>query len=164
MKKHLVLFVCVMLLASCSSAPRHGPVQSDSMVSGQRMDLADSEQVKQVLNQQYQDWRDVPHRMGGTSKNGVDCSGLVYTTYRTRFGVDVPRSTASQSRSGRSVSREQLRAGDLVFFKTGVFTRHVGMYIGKGAFLHASSSNGVTISNLEDGYWRRTYWKARRVQ
>ncbi len=128
------------------------------------MDLADSAKVKQVLNQQYRDWRDVPHRMGGTSKDGIDCSGLVYTTYRTLFGVDVPRSTASQSRSGRSVSREQLRAGDLVFFKTGVFTRHVGMYIDKGAFLHASSSNGVTISNLEDHYWRRTYWKARRVQ
>jgi cell wall-associated NlpC family hydrolase len=51
-----------------------------------------------------------------------------------------------------------------VFFKTGVFTRHVGMYLDDGDFLHAASSNGVTISNLEDRYWTRTYWKARRIQ
>jgi cell wall-associated NlpC family hydrolase len=152
------------LLAACSSAPDYGSNTTVADVAGQRVDLDDSDTVKQILNQQYEDWHRVPHRMGGVSKSGIDCSGLVYTTYRNRLGVDVPRSTASQSKLGRSISREQLRAGDLVFFKTGVFTRHVGMYLDDGDFLHASSSNGVTISNLEDRYWTRTYWKARRIQ
>jgi cell wall-associated NlpC family hydrolase len=65
---------------------------------------------------------------------------------------------------GQAIQRERLRAGDLVFFKTGLFTRHVGMYIDDGDFLHVSSSNGVMVSNLEDLYWKRTYWQARRIQ
>jgi cell wall-associated NlpC family hydrolase len=64
---------------------------------------------------------------------------------------------------GQAINKGQLRAGDLVFFKTGLFTRHVGMYIDSGEFLHASTSNGVTISSLDDSYWRRTYWKAQRI-
>ncbi len=162
--KYLVLCILVAALAACSSVPESGSSKSAVGVTGQGVDLADSARVKQILEQQYEDWRRVPHRMGGTSKSGIDCSGLVYTTYRTRLGVDVPRSTASQSKLGRVISREQLRAGDLVFFKTGVFTRHVGMYLDNGEFLHVSSSNGVTISNLDERYWARTYWKARRVQ
>ena len=101
--------------------------------------------------------------MGGTSRKGVDCSGLVYQTYRTKFGVAMPRSTEQQSKMGQAVRKEQLKAGDLVFFKTGVFTRHVGMYIDEGDFLHVSSSKGVMISNLDEKYWKRAYWKARRV-
>ena len=162
--KYLVLCALVAALAACSSVPDSGSGKSAVGVSGQGVDLADSARVKQILEHQYEDWRRVPHRMGGTSKSGIDCSGLVYTTYRTRLGVDVPRSTASQSKLGRVISREQLRAGDLVFFKTGVFTRHVGMYLDNGEFLHVSSSNGVTISKLDERYWARTYWKARRIQ
>jgi probable lipoprotein NlpC len=162
--KLLVFCICVIALAACSSVPDYGSSTLAVDVPGQRVDLVDSVKVEQILKQQYEDWRRVPHRMGGTSKSGVDCSGLVYTTYRDRLGVDMPRSTASQAKVGRAVPKEELRAGDLVFFKTGVFTRHVGMYLYNGDFLHASSSNGVTISNLEDRYWTRTYWKARRIQ
>jgi cell wall-associated NlpC family hydrolase len=164
MNKYLVVFTCAMLMAACSSAPHYGSSKSAVNVSSPRVDLGDSAKVQQILNQQYEDWRDVPHRMGGTSRAGIDCSGLVYKTYRSKLGVDMPRSTEYQSKVGRGIPKEQLRAGDLVFFKTGVFTRHVGMYIDKGDFLHVSSSNGVMISNLEQRYWNRAYWKARRIQ
>lgn len=129
-----------------------------------RVDLNDSDKVRHILNQQYKDWHFVQHQMGGTSKKGVDCSGLVYLTYRTKLGIDIPRSSKYQANTGQTIKKERLRAGDLVFFKTGLFTRHVGMYIDSGDFLHVSSSNGVMISNLEDLYWKRTYWKARRIQ
>ena len=76
----------------------------------------------------------------------------------------MPRSTEHQSKTGQTIQQEQLRAGDLVFFKTGIFTRHVGMYIDMGNFLHVSTRKGVMISNLEDPYWNDTYWKANRVQ
>lgn len=164
MKKFLVLSVYLMLLTACSSAPHQVPEKSTVKVSQIRVDLNDSEKVKQILNHQHKDWRYVQHNMGGTSKKGVDCSGLVYQTYRTKLGVDMPRSTEYQSRMGQAIKKEQLRAGDLVFFKTGVFTRHVGMYMDRGDFLHVSASNGVMISNLEDTYWKRAYWKARRIQ
>jgi len=78
--------------------------------------------------------------------------GLIY--------LDLPN--ISQKSVGRY--NKALRAGDMVFFKTGIFTRHVGMYIDKGNFLHVSSSKGVTISSLEDPYWASAYWKAQRIQ
>ena len=163
MLRILFISVCLVLLSACSSAPHHGPANPARNVSGARVDIGESDTIGQILNQQYKDWRYVKHRMGGTSRKGVDCSGLVYQTYRTKFGVAMPRSTEQQSKMGQAVRKEQLKAGDLVFFKTGVFTRHVGMYIDEGDFLHVSSSKGVMISNLDEKYWKRAYWKARRV-
>lgn len=163
MYKLVVVFVYAILLAACSSAPHYSPETSSAKVPGTHADLSDTQKVKQILNQQYRDWNRVQHRMGGTSKKGIDCSGLVYQTYRTKLGVNIPRSTEHQSKIGLKVKQEQLRAGDLVFFKTGLFTRHVGMYIDKGDFLHVSSKKGVMISNLDEPYWRKTYWKAQRV-
>jgi cell wall-associated NlpC family hydrolase len=164
MYKHIIVFIYIILLTACSSAPYYGAKNSSIKVAETRVDLSDTHKTKQILNQQYKDWRHVQHRMGGTSKKGIDCSGLVYRTYRTEFGFDMPRSTEYQSNVGRSIQQDRLRAGDMVFFKTGIFTRHVGMYINKGKFLHVSSSKGVMISNLDDPYWRSVYWKAQRVQ
>ena len=164
MYKLVVVFVCTMLLTACSTTPYYGSKNPSVKVAGERVDLSDTHKVKQILNQQYKDWRHVQHRMGGVSKNGIDCSGLVYQTYRTKLGVDIPRSTEYQSKVGRSIQKGQLRAGDMVFFKTGIFTRHVGMYIDEGNFLHVSSSKGVMISSLENPYWTSAYWKAQRIQ
>jgi probable lipoprotein NlpC len=164
MYKLLVVFVCTILLTACSATPHYGLKNPSVKVAAERVDLSDTHKVKQVLNQQYKDWRHVQHRMGGVSKNGIDCSGLVYQTYRTKLGFDIPRSTEYQSKVGRSIQKSQLRAGDMVFFKTGIFTRHIGMYIDKSNFLHVSSSKGVMISSLENPYWTRAYWKAQRIQ
>ena len=164
MHKLVVLYVCVALLAGCSSAPYKAHKDTSASVSDVRIDLSDEHKIKQILNQQYNDWRNVKHRMGGMSRKGIDCSGLVYQTYRTKLGVELPRSTEDQSKIGLAVNQDQLRAGDLVFFKTGIFKRHVGMYIDEGEFLHVSSRKGVMVSNLENPYWRSAYWKARRVQ
>lgn len=155
MRNRLFVVACTVLLMSCSSASQYGASRPDAQASSLRVNLGDSTKVKQILSQQYIDWRHVPHKMGGTSKQGIDCSGLVYKTYRAKLGINMPRSTEYQSRVGRVIKKDHLRAGDLVFFKTGVFARHVGMYIDEGNFLHVSSSNGVMISNLEDRYWNR---------
>jgi cell wall-associated NlpC family hydrolase len=164
MYKLVVIFVCAMLLTACSTAPYYDSKNSSVKVAEKRVDLSDTHKIKQILNQQYKDWRYVPHRMGGVSKKGIDCSGLVYHVYRTKLGFDMPRSTEYQSELGQSISKDKLRAGDMVFFKTGIFTRHVGIYVSKGNFLHVSKSKGVMMSKLENSYWRSTYWKAQRVQ
>ena len=164
MYRHIVVFICILLLTACSSTPYYDAKNSPVKVAEKRVDLSDTRITKQILNQQYKDWRHVQHRMGGISKKGIDCSGLVYLTYRTKFGFNMPRSTEYQAEVGQSIPQSKLRAGDMVFFKTGIFTRHVGMYVDKGIFLHVSSSKGVMISNLEDPYWTSAYWKARRVQ
>ena len=153
-----------MLLTACSSVPYSGLKNPSVKVVEKRVDFNDTHEIKQILIQQHKDWRHVQHRMGGISKKGIDCSGLVYQTYRAKLGFNMPRSTEHQSKVGRSVQQNQLRAGDMVFFKTGIFSRHVGMYIDKGNFLHVSSSKGVMISSLENPYWTSAYWKARRIQ
>ena len=164
MYKLLPVLICGMLLIACSSAPRYDTKKSSLKMAVKHVDLNNTTEVKKILNQQYADWRHVKHRMGGISKKGIDCSGLVYKTYRTKFGIDVPRSTEYQSKAGRSIKQSQLKAGDMVFFKTGFKSRHVGMYIDNGNFLHVSSSKGVMISNMEDPYWHSAYWKSQRLQ
>ncbi len=110
------------------------------------------------------EWLGTPHRMGGTDRRGVDCSGLVMRIFQDRFGISLPRETVDQVRVGRFVSRSRLRPGDLVFFRPSWKKQaHVGIYMGRGRFLHASSSRGVMISDLDDPYWRECYWQARRV-
>ena len=119
---------------------------------------------KAALYRQSCEWKGTKYRLGGSSKWGVDCSGFVYLTYRSKFGISLPRTTTCQSAQGVAVSREALRPGDLVFFKTGYNTRHVGIYLQHGDFIHASSSKGVIISNINDPYWKKRYWMTRRVK
>lgn len=119
--------------------------------------------VKEKLYSQHREWKGTRYVLGGMSKRGIDCSGLVVNIYRDHLGVKLPRTTKYQSLVGKAVKRSQLRAGDLVFFKTGANTRHVGIYIEDNKFLHASTKHGVKISRLTDYYWRDRYWQARRV-
>jgi cell wall-associated NlpC family hydrolase len=108
-------------------------------------------------------WAGTPHRMGGTRRNGIDCSGFVQRIYTDLFNIQLPRSTALQVHAGEAVSRRHLRPGDLVFFRPPHKVRHVGIYLGSGEFAHVSTSKGVTISRLRTGYWRHAYWTARRI-
>ncbi|PKH24358.1 bifunctional murein DD-endopeptidase/murein LD-carboxypeptidase [Enterobacterales bacterium CwR94] len=119
--------------------------------------------IKSRLMDQYADWKGVRYRLGGTTKRGIDCSAFVQNTFREQFGLELPRSTSEQQDSGRSISRNKLRAGDLVMFRAGSTGRHIGIYIGNDNFVHASTSSGVMISNLNDNYWKNRYRDARRV-
>ena len=101
--------------------------------------------------------------MGGLSKNGVDCSGFVYLTFRSIAGVQLPRTTHQQMKLGTEVSPQHLKPGDLLFFKTGWYTRHVGIYLHNGRFMHASTSQGVTLSELSEKYWGNAFYLAKRI-
>ena len=106
----------------------------------------------------------VPYVWGGTSPSGFDCSGLVYYVFR-QHGISLNRTAETQYKHGSFVAKGSLQPGDLVFFqntyKAGI--SHVGIYIGGGQFIHASSSQGVTISALSNSYWSSHYYGARRV-
>ncbi|MFR8926727.1 C40 family peptidase [Peptoniphilus senegalensis] len=102
---------------------------------------------------------------GDTGKEGYDCSGLIYSIYCNELGISLPRSSAAQSTFGKQVSKSDLQEGDLVFFNTtGNGVSHVGIYIGGGKFIHASSGQGkVMTSSLDEGYYEDRYVNATRV-
>lgn len=105
----------------------------------------------------------VPYVWGGTSPKGFDCSGFVQYVF-AKHGVSLPRTSSQQWGVGSPVSRDALRAGDLVFFNTnGQGVSHVGIYIGNGQFIHASSSRGIMISELSNSYWSPRYVGAKQV-
>lgn len=100
----------------------------------------------------------VHYKYGGESPRGFDCSGYVRYVYK-KNGVDVPRATLSQYREGRKVSISKANPADLVFFRTrGGKISHVGIYLGKGTFIHApSSGKRVSIASMNNRYWKRTF-------
>ena len=128
------------------------------------VDLSDGARVKKILYAQLQEWHKVRHRTGGLSKKGIDCSGFVHLTFLSRFGIEVPRTTKLLSKIGAKISQEKLRPGDLVFFKTGLRKRHVGIYVEEGKFIHVSKKKGVMLSRLDNIYWSKNYWKAIRLE
>lgn len=115
--------------------------------------------VKSRLMDQYASWKGVRYRLGGSTRKGIDCSAFVQRTFREQFGLELPRSTSEQQETGKSISRAQLRTGDLVLFRAGSTGRHVGIYLGNNQFVHASTSSGVTISSMDEPYWKSATMK-----
>ncbi|WP_179318083.1 C40 family peptidase [Winogradskyella helgolandensis] len=109
------------------------------------------------------------YKYGGTTKSGMDCSGLIYTSYK-KYDVDLPRTTSGLKGTGEWVDLKEVNVGDLVFFATNKNSRnvnHVGIVTnvrtGNVEFLHASSSKGVMISSIAEKYWYFSFVQARRV-
>jgi hypothetical protein len=104
-----------------------------------------------------------PYRLGGDSLKGLDCSALVRRAFRAA-GLELPRTAARQFQQGCAVAREELMAGDLVFFHGRKLREisHVGIYIGGGRFIHAAR-HGVVIASLQAAHWARRFAGARRL-
>jgi peptidoglycan DL-endopeptidase LytE len=107
-----------------------------------------------------------PYRLGGSSVQGLDCSGFVRKIYEF-FDVDLPRTAREQSRVGMKVAKGELTEGDLVFFNTRRAIGHVGIYIGNNQFVHASSGKKdrhVRIDSLDKPYYNQRFIKAVRLK
>lgn len=110
----------------------------------------------------YTKWEGVKYKLGGESKNGIDCSAFIKKAFEEKFDLEMPRTTTLQSEIGKEIDKNELEVGDLVFFRTGR-SNHVGIYIENGKFMHASTKVGVTISDLNNSYFNKNYWKAQRI-
>jgi lipoprotein Spr len=108
-------------------------------------------------------WWGVPYRIGGNSMEGIDCSGFVKGIAAEAYGLTLPRTSREQADQSNEISKDQLKEGDLVFFSQGRSISHVGMYISNNKFVHASTSMGVVISDLDEPYWKRRFVRAGRI-
>ena len=119
--------------------------------------------VARRIIQSSMDYLGVPYVFGGTSPYGFDCSGYVQYVFALA-GISLPRTADVQYEVGSPISTTELVEGDLVFFSTYTYgASHVGIYIGDGSFIHASSSRGIAIDSLGSSYWSSHYIGARRI-
>jgi cell wall-associated NlpC family hydrolase len=137
--------------------------EADEGLSGYKPADLEARLLADRLETAYRDWKGTPYLLGGLSKYGVDCSGFTSIVFRDYFETSLPRTTREQMEMGEPVTREDVAMGDLVFFKTGRTTYHVGVMLEGRSFLHASTSTGVMVSELDDPYWASRYLEARRI-
>jgi probable lipoprotein NlpC len=155
-----------MLLTGCHSSKNSGKRVSGSSAYNPSSSIVkqpnnnysneSTSDMGQALTREARKWIGTPYRFGGADHSGVDCSGFVMTLYQSVCNTKLPRTTTEQQAYCTEVARNKASVGDLVFFSTtkgrnGV--SHVGLYIGNGEMIHASSSQGVMVSNVDTGYW-----------
>jgi len=151
-----LLLSLLLLLGGCST---RSSLQSPASQSG-RIVYADLDKLYPYHNK----WHQTPYKLGGFGSDGIDCSAFVQRAYKDLFNISLPRTTRELATYGKKSSRSRIRTSDLVFFKTGYNTRHVGIYLKDGDFMHASSKYGIIISNMNTPYWQQHYWMTRRVK
>jgi cell wall-associated NlpC family hydrolase len=174
-RRWFIIGLVVIIVAGCAGTPSRPPIPSEShstivqipdqpetQTKTPPISTDAPDPVQQRLRTEVMQWIGTPHQMGRASRQGTDCSGFVQRMYRDIFQQQIPRSTGRQVRIGQHVGKDQLLPGDLVFFRPSNKGSHVGIYLGRQEFAHASTSKGVMISSLEDDYWQTCYWTARR--
>jgi cell wall-associated NlpC family hydrolase len=161
----------VSLLMGCQGKPRYGggyhsndekpePGQETSQPATASSYAVDPIEMGKIIDR----YLGKPYVGKGETQKGYDCSGFVGEVFLEYASVHLPRTTENQFKTGRKVAAGDLFFGDLVFFDTGGRgVSHVGIYVGFDEFVHASSSNGIIISSLNDKYYKKRYLGARRV-
>ena len=127
------------------------------------LDIEVEKLTNKKLIEYVHQWWAVPYRIGGNSKEGIDCSAFVQGLTNEAFGLSLPRTSREQADFCKEIPKQELKEGDLVFFASGRSISHVGMYISNNKFVHASTSMGVVISDLDEAYWSRRFVKAGRL-
>ena len=162
MKRFHWLIPCllVILLESCRTITPQVDYQELARASvrlGMDIDMNDNH----ALYVESAQWLGVPYRNGGTTEQGIDCSGLTSAIYKKVYRKSLERNSDDQRKKDcRKVKKSKLREGDLVFFHNGRKKKtatHVGIYLKDRKFIHASSRQGVIISTIDEDYWEK-HW------
>ena len=124
---------------------------------------AEVESVKNLsLLQTIEEWWGTKYRIGGNDKTGVDCSGFTHALYSSLYATNLPRTSREQFGLLKPVDLKDMHEGDLVFFSVNGSITHVGFYLQNNRFVHASTSEGVMISSLNEPYWSKRFAGAGR--
>nr|NJM04909.1 C40 family peptidase [Desulfobacula sp.] len=122
--------------------------------------------TEQQFENQLKQFVGIPYRRGGTTTNGLDCSGFVRLVYDQIFGIDLPHSSSAQFKFSdlKKIDKNEMQPGDLIFFgnKGKKRINHVGVYISDNKFIHASSTDGIKVSGLDESYWKKRFVGTKR--
>lgn len=181
MQKRLlfILAFCFLLLTACGGSKNRPTVVTKKHKNTTRTTKRKTKKpvhssstnsaVANAIVKTAKSYRGTRYKYGGTTKAGMDCSGLIYTAYK-KENITLPRVSSAMATSGNWVDVKKVKVGDLLFFATKKNSRkinHVGLVTssrsGHVEFIHASSSKGVIISNLAEKYWYFAFVQARRL-
>jgi cell wall-associated NlpC family hydrolase len=167
MYKALLIATLGLLLMSCSST-RKSTQQSTRYSKEITSSSSNNAKVNSVITF-AKSFEGTRYKFGGTTKSGMDCSGLVFVAFKNQ-NVALPRVSRDMATRGTQISLQQTTAGDLVFFKTSKSSRninHVGLVVeaknGSIFFIHSTTSRGVIISSLDESYWNNAFVQVRRI-
>lgn len=183
MRHLLPILILTLVLGSCGSKKRtysatRNPevvadsvpviVNSDPEVKEDAAVVASTSKIDAVIKTALT-FAGVRYRYGGTTRKGMDCSGLLYTSF-LEHDLPLPRTSKLMAEEGRKIGEGKIRKGDLLFFKTGRRNNkinHVGMVVDVDGneikFIHSTTSRGVIVSSLDEGYWNYAFVKATRI-
>lgn len=130
--------------------------------------LASPRKSKQIINTAL-NFSGVRYKFGGTTTKGMDCSGLLYVSF-AEHNIDLPRASYEIAKEGENIDLKQVTEGDLLFFGTSKRKKninHVGLVVSVDGdeikFIHSTTSRGVIVSSLREGYWNYAFIKATRI-
>ncbi|GAA4276842.1 C40 family peptidase [Aquimarina mytili] len=167
MKKivYYLLAILSFAIASCGSSPKDRVIVSSKKTK--TTSNPSNKKIKSIVSY-AKTFNGTRYKYGGTTKKGMDCSGLVYTSFK-KENIILPRTSKTMATQGKPISLKKVGIGDLLFFKTNKrknVISHVGLVVevrGTIKFIHASTSRGVIISSLDEKYWNKAFALARRV-
>ncbi len=168
MKHVLPLIVLLLLASSCKSKKSYSSKKKQTHTVTVNTTAKPSEDAKRIVKY-AKTFDGTRYKYGGTTKRGMDCSGLIYTSFK-KHNISLPRTTATLQSTGTWIDLKEVNVGDLLFFATKKNSRrvnHVGIVTtvrtGNVEFIHASTSKGVMVSSLAERYWYFAFVQARRV-
>ena len=168
MKKALLIFIVFLCFCSCKSKKKYTANKTSTKTIIVNTKAKPTKEASSIVKF-AKTFNGTRYKYGGTTKRGMDCSGLIYTSFK-EHNIDLPRTTTDLKSTGNWIDIKEVKVGDLVFFATKKNSRkvnHVGIVTnvrtGNIEFIHASTSKGVMVSSLAERYWYFAFVQARRV-
>lgn len=165
MIKKLLFLVLIVSIASCGSSRK---AANNKIKNSSSYKYDPVPEASRIANYAL-DFQGTRYKYGGTTKRGMDCSGLIYTSFQQE-DIQLPRVSREMAKEGYKIHTNQVNVGDLLFFKTNKRNRdinHVGLVVeiipGNVSFIHSTTSRGVIVSSLNEKYWNSAYVMARRL-
>jgi len=163
--RYVIITVSVLSLFSCSQSKKVAVKKDNTTNPYAEYKPNEVKFSNKKLQKFIESWYGSPYKFAGLNKEGVDCSGFVYLLMSDVYNKKVPRNTAQLASGSTQIKLSKIKEGDLVFFNIeGKKHSHVGVYIQNDKFVHASTKAGVTISSLNNPYYKKFFAGAARIK